>query len=219
MSTRDPILEFQEFNRNFARRNPELLRLKVERMANSAFGFFRGTFHLFARDLLDNYFEGASRIAGAELDLVGDVHGENFGTYRADDSHVHYDINDFDETTQGRFDLDVRRLATSCVLSAQDRGDGLAAAIEVTLAFLDAYTETLLRLLKKGKGAAFDVHETTSSGSPAVDRLVREMAAVKRGAFIQRLTEFSGGKRRVVRSARYFNLPEEERAQALRLLE
>ncbi len=221
MPTRDPIVEFQDFNRNFAQRNPELLRLKVERMAASAFAFFRGTFHLFARDSLDHYYEGAPRIAGsaAELDLVGDVHGENFGTYRADDGHVHYDINDFDETTQGRFDLDVRRLATSCVLSAQDRGDGLTDAVQVALAFLNAYTETMRRLLKKGKAADFDVNEAAPSGCPAVDQLVREAADMKRGAFIERLTEFTGGKRRVLRSVRYFNLPEEERAQALRLLE
>src|SRR5262249_41387210 len=125
---RDPVTEFQTCNRAFARRNPELLRLKVERMAASPFAFFRGTFHLFARDLLDHFFEaGPGSAAGAELDLVGDIHSENYGTYQADHS-VHYDINDFDETTRGRPDFDVRRLATSLVLAAQERGDGLADA-------------------------------------------------------------------------------------------
>src|SRR5262245_34887881 len=104
---RDPVAEFQNYNLAFARRNPELLRLKVERMAASAFAFFRGTFHLFARDILDRIYEAAPRLGGAEseLDLVGDIHSENYGTYQADDG-VHYDINDFDETTQGRLDFD-----------------------------------------------------------------------------------------------------------------
>src|SRR5262245_38621610 len=118
---RDPITEFETYNRAFARRNPELLRLKVDRMAGSPFAFFRGTFHLFARDILDRFFDTGPRVTGTEmeLDLVGDIHSENYGTYQANDG-VHYDINDFDETTRGRFDFDVRRLTTSLVLAAQD---------------------------------------------------------------------------------------------------
>src|SRR5690348_3519420 len=52
-AVRDPIDEFMRFNRPFARRNPELLRLKVARMADGPFAFFRGTFHLFARDVIE----------------------------------------------------------------------------------------------------------------------------------------------------------------------
>src|SRR4051812_13781168 len=108
---RDPIAEFRDHNRDFARRHPELLRLKVERMASSPLAFFRGTFFLFARDLIDRLFDPLPPAApSAELDIVGDLHTENFGTYQAEDGHVYYDINDFDETTQGRFDFDARRL-------------------------------------------------------------------------------------------------------------
>src|SRR5690349_18909170 len=125
---RDPVQEFQAYNLAFARRNPELLRLKIERMAAGPFAFFRGTFHLFARDILDHFFDvGPGSTAGAELDVVGDLHSENFGTYQAEQG-VHYDVNDFDETTQGRPDFDVRRLATSLVLAAQEQGEGLADA-------------------------------------------------------------------------------------------
>src|SRR5437016_13321471 len=110
---RDPVAEFQAFNRAFARRNPELLRLKVERMAASPFAFFRGTFHLFARDILERFYEAGPRVAGAEaeLDLVGDIHSEHYGTYEADDG-THYDINDLDETTHCRCDFDVPRPTT-----------------------------------------------------------------------------------------------------------
>src|SRR5437868_7116530 len=141
---RDAIVEFQNYNRAFAQRNPELLRLKVARMAVSPFTFFRGTFHLFARDLLENFYDSCPRNAGGtvELDLVGDIHTENYGTYQADDG-IHYDINDFDETTQGRFDLDVRRLATSCILAAQECVLSLTDAVLVALALLDTYVDTL----------------------------------------------------------------------------
>src|SRR5262249_21581481 len=188
---RDPILEFQNYNRAFAQRNPELLRLKVARMAESAFAFFRGTFHLFARDLLDNTFDVFMRATSAvELDLVGDIHSENFGAFQAEDGAVHYDINDFDETTNGRFDLDVRRLATSFVLASSERGDHLPDAVSTALDFLTAYSDTVRRLIKKGKDLDLDVSESNPAHCGAVDRLIRNAAAVKRPAFIEKLTEY-----------------------------
>src|SRR5262249_21005348 len=142
ISMRDPIVEFQNYNRAFARRNPELLRLKVARMAESPFAFFRGTFHLFARDILEQFFTSLPPTGSeTELDLVGDIHTENFGTFKAADGEARYDINDFDETTQGRFVFDVRRLATSVVLASYDRGDDLSEAVEAALTFLHAYCQ------------------------------------------------------------------------------
>jgi len=148
---RDAIALFQDYNRAFALRNPELLRLKVARMAVSPFTFFRGTFHIFARDILENFYDSGPRNGGGavEMDLVGDIHTENFGTYQAVDG-IHYDINDFDETTQGRFDLDVRRQATSCILAAQECAMELPQAIQVTLAFLESYADTVSRAHKRG---------------------------------------------------------------------
>src|SRR4051794_13476380 len=110
---RDDITEFQEYNRALARSNPELLRLKIARMAASPVAFFRGTFNLFARDAVDNVFDTYETNVGhgVELDLVGDIHTENFGIFFFKQKTA-YEINDFDETTRGRFDLDVRRLAT-----------------------------------------------------------------------------------------------------------
>ncbi|MBI1918201.1 MAG: DUF2252 family protein [Planctomycetes bacterium] len=218
---RDPVAEFQAYNCAFARRNPELLRLKVERMAASPFAFFRGTFHLFARDILEGVFATLAQglHGAAEVDLVGDLHAENYGTFRGADGIVHYDINDFDETTQGRFDVDVNRQAASLLLAARERGDSLTDAVLTALAFLTRYTETVKRLLKKGRNLDLDVSEKTSSGARPVDQLVRTAAANKRSAFIEKLTKFEDGRRQVLRSLHYFNLPDDEREQALRLLE
>ena len=225
---RDAIALFQDYNRAFAVRNPELLRLKVARMAVSPFTFFRGTFHVFARDILDNFYDSGPGTGGGaveldlvgdiHLDLVGDIHTENYGTYQTEGG-IHYDINDFDETTQGRFDLDVRRLATRFILAAQERGLELTDAVLVALAFLDSYVETLSRAHKKGRLLDLDVSDKSPAGCPAIDQLVHTAAASKRTAFIDRLTETVQDQRRLRRSAHYFNLPESERAQALRLLD
>src|SRR5207302_9106599 len=78
---RDPVAEFKAYNRPFARRSPELLRYKVARMAAGPFPFYRGTFHLFARDVLGGLAGPLPVLSGPgpEPDLVGDVHGGHYG--------------------------------------------------------------------------------------------------------------------------------------------
>ena len=218
---RDSIAEFMEYNRAFARRNPELLRLKVARMAESPFAFFRGTFHLFARDVIGGFLANVPLLSGsgAELDLVGDIHSENYGSYAGADNEVHYDINDFDETTRGRLDFDVCRLGTSLFLAGRDASLGLADAVRVVLAGLTAYADSVRRLLRKGPGPEADVNQVTAAPYPPVAALLRQAGAVRRKEFMGRLTEVVQGRRRLVRTLRYYNLPDAEREQAVRLLE
>jgi uncharacterized protein (DUF2252 family) len=218
VDVRDPVAEFLAQNRPFARRHPELFRAKIERMAASPFAFFRGTFHLFARDIVN---KDAPPLMphpadSAELDLVGDVHCENFGTFKAADDLTHYDVNDFDEATRGRFDFDVARQATALFLASRDRGDPVPAAVAVVLAGLAAYAEALPKFLKKGR--EYDIHENAPSGVEAVDHLVKDAAAVKRPAFIDKVTHVGEEGRRIRRTGQYFNLADAERDQALRLL-
>jgi uncharacterized protein (DUF2252 family) len=217
---RDPIAEFIAFNRPLSQRHPELLRLKIARMAESPFAFYRGTFHLFARDVLDNVAGPLPllRGEGAEMDLVGDIHSENYGTFKATDGAVHYDVNDFDETTRGRLDLDVCRLATSFFLAATEPGRDLGAAVRATLHGLRAYADAVHHLIKKAGGTDLDVSDRTPSRSAAVNSLITAQAARKRGEFIGKLTRVADGRRQIVRSLHYFNLADDEHAQALRLL-
>ena len=210
-----------DYNRPFARRSADLLRFKVARMAEGPCPFFRGTFHLFARDWVNKVVEVRTVMpdGAAEFDIVGDLHGENFGSFKADDGRVHYDVNDFDETTRGRFDLDVCRLATSWLLTAQDRGERLTAAVSVVLAGLGAYADSFRRALKKGKAPDLDPTDKDPPHEPAVDELLVAAAARKRSKFIATLTEVTKEGRRLLRSAHYFNLPDDERQRVLRLLD
>ncbi len=121
------------------------LRFKVERLLASPFSFFRGTFHLFARDLERGPLSRqlAARPAGW---IVGDLHTENFGTFRAVTGDLVYDINDFDETTQGPYSYDLARLTTSLVLAATDNGLNWGRGVDAAEAALDAYLEALGRM-------------------------------------------------------------------------
>jgi uncharacterized protein (DUF2252 family) len=217
---RDAIAEFQTYNRPLGRRNAELLKYKIARMADGPFAFFRGTFHLFARDVLDKALIPLPLLTGEglELDLVGDIHGENFGTYKAADGVVHYDINDFDETTRGRFDFDVCRFAVATFLAARERSDSLPQAVQTTLAGLETYAEAVRSCIKKGKNINLDVSETQLCESEAINEQLRTMAAVKRPAFVAKWTQLKDGRRQLLRSVHYFNIPDDEKAQAKRLL-
>jgi uncharacterized protein (DUF2252 family) len=75
---------------------------------------------------------------------VGDLHSENFGCFRALTGHIVYDIDDFDETTTGPYEYDLRRLASTLVLAAHDNGlrlsAGASAAEEMLVEYLSAVT-------------------------------------------------------------------------------
>lgn len=219
---RDAVQEFMTFNRPFAQRSAELIRLKIARMAESSFAFFRGTFHLFARDALRHDPIPLPVLSDdrVELELVGDIHTENYGTYKAADGLIHYDINDFDETTHGPFDFDVCRFAVNIVLAAQARGDALDNQSAAVTAGLASYVQTLQGSFKKGKNQDLDFSENSPGNAEAIAQLIRQKASVKRSRFIEDLTEDKNGQRTIKRSlAKYFNLSDDEKNQAQRLLD
>lgn len=88
-------------------RVPELVPLRHERMTASPFAFYRGAAAIMASDLAQ----------GPRTDLwvqcCGDAHLANFGGFASPERSLVFDINDFDETSPGPFEWDVKRLATS----------------------------------------------------------------------------------------------------------
>jgi hypothetical protein len=92
---------------------PDLLR-KHKKMKDSAFSFLRATYWRWAETILD-ICPGAAT-APAVLS-VGDIHLENFGTWRDREGRVVWGINDYDEAAEMPYVLDVIRLATSAVLA------------------------------------------------------------------------------------------------------
>jgi uncharacterized protein (DUF2252 family) len=219
---RDALQEFTTFNRDYAKRSPQLMRFKIARMAESAFAFFRGTFHLFARDVLEHSMIPLPLLTsdGVEMELVGDIHSENYGTYKAEDGLIHYDINDFDETTLGRFDFDVCRFAVNMMLAAQERKDTLENQSAAVMAGLSSYLQTVQGSFKKGKFIDLDYSEKHPGDCVPLAQLIMKQKEVKRSRFIADLTEEKAGNRQIKRSLlKYFNLSDAEKAQATRLLE
>ena len=93
-------------------RVPELVPMRHERMLASPFTFYRGAAVIMAADL------AAVPDTGLRVQACGDAHLSNFGGFASPDRTLLFDINDFDETSGGPFEWDVKRLA--CEL--RDRG-------------------------------------------------------------------------------------------------
>ncbi len=114
------------------------LQAKHERMRRSAFDFLRATYFRWARAI-----ESACPELGdaPRLACVGDIHLENFGTWRDADARLVWGVNDFDEAAVMPYALDLVRLTTSVRLAPGHALDAKA----ICAAILAGYREGLAR--------------------------------------------------------------------------
>ncbi len=115
------------------------LRLKHARMAEAAFPFLRATFYRWMQ-VWPQVCPGltrAPRVLG-----VGDLHVENFGTWRDVDGRLVWGVNDFDEAAELPFANDLVRLAASAILAIQ--GGQLSLKVQDACAtILEGYRKSL----------------------------------------------------------------------------
>jgi hypothetical protein len=124
-------------------RNVPLLRsdldLKHRLMAKDAFSFLRATFYRWSQLWPDECHE----LAGAPVVLaVGDLHIENFGTWRDAEGRLIWGVNDFDETATLPYTQDLVRLATSALIAIEESRLCLPAR-RACAAILEGYTESM----------------------------------------------------------------------------
>jgi uncharacterized protein (DUF2252 family) len=108
-------------------------------MLVSPFTFFRGGAYLMAADLADG------PRTGLHAQLCGDAHLSNFGVFAAPDRRLVFSINDFDETLQGPFEWDVKRLAASLVVAGRDQGFKAATLRSVVRSAVREYRQAMRR--------------------------------------------------------------------------
>ncbi len=113
MSFRNICQRIEQFN---SERPVELQKIKYDKMKKDPFSFFRGSCHLFHED----WPVDAKINRAPELFICGDLHLENFGTYKGADTfggrQVYFGINDFDEGMYASLTRDITRLAVSVLL-------------------------------------------------------------------------------------------------------
>ena len=116
-----------------------LLKVKYKRMSENAFRFFRGTCHLFYEDLS----KGNSFSSSPTSWITGDLHIENFGSYKGDNGLVYFDVNDFNEAVLAPVNWEIARMATSIFVAFSDLQIGSRETEEMVSLFLKSYSTIL----------------------------------------------------------------------------
>ena len=115
------------------------LALKHQRMSEAAFPFLRATFYRWAQ-LWPEVCPGIAK--APKVLAVGDLHVENFGTWRDIDGRLIWGVNDFDEAFPMPYTNDLVRLAASAHLAIAENHLSVGPE-EACQGILSGYKEAL----------------------------------------------------------------------------
>ena len=118
---------------------PADLKKKHTAMAEDPFSFLRATFY--------RWMQCWPEICGVEdtaprVLAIGDIHVENFGTWRDAEGRLIWGVNDFDEADELPYTQDLTRLATSAHIAVRASQLTIGAA-DACEAILDGYTTAM----------------------------------------------------------------------------
>jgi uncharacterized protein (DUF2252 family) len=122
----------------------DLIPIRYSRMLTSPFSFLRGSAALMADDL------SRTSSSGIYVQACGDCHLLNFGAYATPERKLVFDINDFDETLPAPWEWDVKRLATSFVVAAEDSQLSKSSAQRIAKICAQSYRENMRAYSKQG---------------------------------------------------------------------
>jgi uncharacterized protein (DUF2252 family) len=171
---------------NNAGRDPERLSMKYAKMAQSPFIFLRGACHLFYEALPDAPMFREAPLAWC----CGDLHFENYGSYKGDNRLVYFDINDYDEAALAPATWDMIRLLTSIQCGADALKATHAESLAVSQSCVDAYRSALIN------GKPLWVERETSGG--LVNVLLTLLQDRERAAFLDKRTIRKGHRRNLI---------------------
>ncbi len=155
------------------------LKIKYAAMAESPFRFFRGSCPLFYQELSDHYPFDTSPAVWA----CGDLHIENFGTYKGNNRLVYFDMNDFDEALLAPLLWEICRLTTSVQLAADAAGFSKKEKGSLVNTLLSSYIHTL------GKGKPLVIERETARG--LVKKMIGRLADRKEMELVKKRTSKS----------------------------
>lgn len=153
-------------------RSAEMLRYKFRNMSQNAFVFYRGTAHLFYQDLRKN----APILNAPPVWMCGDLHLENFGSFKGDNRVAYFDVNDFDESTLASALIDPARLMTSIYVASDFLRINKEERELLSKRFLETYAHTI------SKGYIRYLEQESSKG--IIKDFLKMVASRKLNAFI-----------------------------------
>lgn len=121
-------------------RDPERLKLKLAAMRADPFAFFRGNSPLFYATL-----PRVRELNSSPMILAcGDLHVENFGSYKGDNRLVYFDLVDFDESCVAPVAFELVRFLTSILVGAKSLNISTATASKMVNHFVDCYAANVI---------------------------------------------------------------------------
>lgn len=176
-----------------------LVPIRHERMAATPFTFFRGGAAIMASDL--------SRTPSPRIraQLCGDAHLSNFGVFNGADKRLVFDVNDFDETSPGPFEWDLKRLAASVTIAGRNNDLSKKKSRKATTEAARGYREVLRASLSRSpldlRYYRIDVNSLLAQdeklrkrSAKAVDKASRKDSM----RALEKLTTVVDGKRRII---------------------
>jgi uncharacterized protein (DUF2252 family) len=169
----DLVSRIKHFNHD---RDPDFLVLKYQLMHEDKYRFFRATTHLFFEDIpIDSFLHKAPPVW-----ICGDLHLENFGSYKSDNRVAYFNINDFDECVLASPLLDIARLLTSIHVAA----GSLKLSSKTVNGLSDIFINTYFDQLKAGYIRVLEAATTTG----IINKFLEEVKDRKRKDFIAERT-------------------------------
>ncbi|WP_322697256.1 DUF2252 domain-containing protein [Nostoc sp. DedSLP03] len=195
------VNEIYQYNHPFASQLPQELATKMQKMTakDSFFTFYRGTAHIFYRDmqtLPSSRFVNSSTSA---IWLEGDMHLQNLGAIRDSKDNNVFDTTDFDEGYLGPYVWDLRRMAVSILLVANENGFNSTDAEDVVRNFLDAYFNKMNDF--KGSNDELSYRLESSNTSGVVKDLIQKASDKSRSKLLKKYTVLNNSNNRLFKTA------------------
>lgn len=187
--------EIYQYNHQFASQLPQEVEKKMQCMAASPFAFYRGTAHIFYRDMQTLPSSGFVNSSTSAIWLEGDMHLQNLGGMRDNKGNKVFDTTDFDEGYLGPYVWDLRRMAVSIILAAKENHLSSGDAQDIIRNFLDAYLNKMSDF--KGSDDELSYRLDSSNTNGVVQDLIQKAASKSRSSFLDKYTLVNGSGDRI----------------------
>lgn len=180
---KDAVKLIVAYNKNLS---DERRRQKYRALEESLLRFYRGTCHLF----YDRLHALGAPEDSTRVWICGDLHLENFGSFRGDDGLVYFDVNDFDEAVKAPLSWEVARFITAIIISHQTLGYTEKESLKIAKLALRQYVESI-RTMK-----ALIVQHDSARG--LMKDFFEQATDRSRADFIDSVTKADGKKRKFI---------------------
>jgi uncharacterized protein (DUF2252 family) len=166
-------------------RRPDLRARKYTLMCRDPWSFYRGSCHLFYRDLPPDASWSNIPVGW----ICGDLHLENFGTFKGIDRQIYFGIDDFDECALAPLSWELARILVSIWLF----GDSIELDRPVTRDLCQQWLDKYCNCLRDGEIERVD----RDNAKGVVKDLIESLAKRDRVKLLDKRTEIVNNRRQL----------------------